>query len=229
MNESIMRSLYLFIFTVSTLAVGYWHGQTTGRWVALPPLSDYVSRLEKIPIDIGDWSGTEVALDDPESLQRAGIEGYLSRKYVHRGTQEAVTILIVCGRPGPISVHTPDVCYRGAGYVPITSPERVVMLCDGQSESQIWTMRFTPPRSRIDIRELKISWYWYTSKGVESPLSARMAFASEPALYKVYFIEEIYPGSQTSSYSSDKSTPSRPSHLFLKLFTGELDKIMDGS
>lgn len=219
-----MRSLYIAIFVISVLAVGYWHGQTTGRWKALPPLSDYVSRLEQVPVEINDWSGTEMDLDDPESLQRAGIEGYLSRKYVHRDTQQAVTILIVCGRPGPISVHTPDVCYRGAGYVPITSPERVAMSRNRQSESQIWTMRFTPPKSRIDIRELKISWYWYTSNGVETPLSARMAFANEPALYKVYFIEEIYPGLQSAEVSTRQSTPGSRFSSFLDLFTGVLNQ-----
>ena len=34
------------------------------------------------------------------------------------------TALILCGRPGPVSIHTPDVCYRGLGYEPTGSPSR---------------------------------------------------------------------------------------------------------
>ena len=49
-------------------------------------------------------------------LEIGQIDGYLSRTYTNQGTGATVSLLIVGGKPGPISVHTPDICFSGAGY-----------------------------------------------------------------------------------------------------------------
>ena len=43
----------------------------------------------------------------------AELEGWLARRYLHRRTGVVVHVLLLCGRPGPLSVHTPEVCYYG--------------------------------------------------------------------------------------------------------------------
>ena len=44
------------------------------------------------------------------------MTGYLLRTYTHRISGETFQVLLVCGKPGPTSLHPPDVCYQGAGY-----------------------------------------------------------------------------------------------------------------
>ena len=66
------------------------------------------------------------------TMARAGIKGCVYRRYRNPRTGESVSVLLVCGRGGPISVHTPDVCYAGAGYRPTARSEpKEVDLGDG--------------------------------------------------------------------------------------------------
>ena len=40
----------------------------------------------------------------------------LDAQYENTKSGTKIGLLLVCGRPGPVSVHTPDICYPGAGY-----------------------------------------------------------------------------------------------------------------
>src|SRR5262245_12181781 len=102
-------------FGALTLVAGFVHGLHTNRWHASADLDDAVGRLDVVPAEIGDWKG-EPEFFDEESLRHAGIMGHRGFKYRNVVNGEVVRMLIVCGRSGPISVHTPDVCYGGAGY-----------------------------------------------------------------------------------------------------------------
>src|SRR5207248_510559 len=82
------------------------------------------------------WDGAAVALD-PRQTEAAQVAGALSRRYTHRYTHAAATVLILCGRPGPVSVHTPDVCYSGAGFTP--GPAKKHKLPDG---GEVWVADF---------------------------------------------------------------------------------------
>src|SRR5262249_22935002 len=72
-------------------------------------------RLDRLPMSIGDWSGRPEPVDSRQ-LAAAELDAGLMRRYENCRTGKTVDLVIVCGRPGPVSVHTPDVCYSGAGY-----------------------------------------------------------------------------------------------------------------
>jgi hypothetical protein len=133
-----------------------------------------------------------VPLDDPDALVRAGIQGHLSRRYRNRRSGEEVAVLVVCGRPGPISVHTPDICYRAAGYSPVGEPARTDYAL-GDRKQPLWGLRFHPPASRAGTSDLEIRWGWLAGDGLVAPENSRVAFAGKPALYKLYVIQERHP------------------------------------
>src|SRR4051812_14378566 len=110
------RTLPILISTAIVLLGGSVRGVWTHRWASDPDLEMASTRLDRVPMTIGDWTGQSVEYNEKD-FSRAGIEGGLLRRYVNRRNGDAVTLLIVCGRPGPISVHTPEVCYPAAGYV----------------------------------------------------------------------------------------------------------------
>src|SRR3954451_18636542 len=117
------RTLPIATALALVIAAGIVHGRWTLRWSKSHAVEAAVARLEGVPTAVGDWNGQELALD-PRQLTMAEIAGHVTRRYVNRRSGAAVTVLLVCGRPGPISVHTPDICYAGAGYELAGPPTR---------------------------------------------------------------------------------------------------------
>src|SRR4029077_13786763 len=99
-------------------------------------------RLPRLPVAIDDWEGTDVD-NDVTAKHTADIQGILQRRYVQRGSGEEIMIALVCGRPGPISVHTPDVCYQGAGFRMAAEPAKhPVALAAAVEPAPFWKASF---------------------------------------------------------------------------------------
>ena len=74
------------------------------------------SALEKIPMQIGRWTGITTSLDD-EIASRTNADALITRQYSHGGTSESVSLYIACGiRTSEIMAHHPMVCYPGNGW-----------------------------------------------------------------------------------------------------------------
>jgi hypothetical protein len=187
-----MTKRWLFIAGFATLfTVGsIVHGSFTGRWKPLPPIDTYSQRLMHLPAIMGPWVAVDAPLDDPDSLASAGIQAYFSKSYRNQQTHEQISVLVVCGRPGPISVHTPDICYRSAGYTATNEPSLVDLKTPANKKVRVWSANFLPPSSRVGALPLQIQWTWIGEKGIESPANARLAFAFLPALFKIYIVAE---------------------------------------
>ena len=63
---------------------------------------------------IGDWQGTSFELSAKDQATAASF--CLARRYSNPTNGATVSVLLLGGVPAKISVHTPDVCYSGAGY-----------------------------------------------------------------------------------------------------------------
>src|SRR5262249_9023634 len=85
---------------------GIVHGLWTDRWGLSAAPTASAERLQHIPLVLGEWRGEEVPIDADSSK---GVAGYLCRRYVNQ-RNEMVTVALVCGRPGAVVTHTPDVC-----------------------------------------------------------------------------------------------------------------------
>jgi hypothetical protein len=132
-----LRTLPLVTAVVLLALAGLVHGIWSDRWHTAPPMQDALDRLDAVPLAVGDWHGQALATDDQQRVQ-AEAAGCLYRRY-EGPTGTAVSILLVCGRPGPVSVHPPEVCFRGAGYEPTAEPARVET-----APGTFWTADFVP-------------------------------------------------------------------------------------
>lgn len=186
-------SLPMAALVLVVLSMGVAHGLLTDRWGASASLQTAVAALDRVPTAVGDWTGEAVEYN-ADDLARAGIRGWAGRTYRHAGTGQSVSVLIVCGRGGPICVHTPDVCYAGAGYRPTRPPERATPV-DGTG---FWYGRFGKPDAVVPQR-LDIYWAW-SRDGVawSAPDNPRSAFAWSPALYKLYVVRTVPPTGESS-------------------------------
>jgi hypothetical protein len=199
------------------ISAGLLHGLWTNRWQTNRELDEAVARLRDVPRAVGDWHGEEQDLG-PDGIRGTGAAGFCCRRYENRRSRQTVTVLLLCGRPGPVSVHTPDVCYEGAGYKMVGVPTAVGVPVGGEvPEAPFKTARF---KGSVALpSELRVFWSWQAGGAWQAPEDPRLAFARQPALYKLYVIRR--------QAATAKGRPEEdPAVAFLKVFLPALDEAL---
>jgi hypothetical protein len=197
------------------ITAGLVHGAWTNRWLRSPGLAAQAARLESIPKVIGGWTATESVLPAREQAM-AGAAGYVARNYANAGRGVSVTVLLLCGLPGVISAHTPDVCYPGAGYTLGEISEFRPTYGSAMRPAQFRTAAAL--RTGTNPSALRIFWSWNDSNGWTAPENARWTFASVPVLLKLYVVRET-PGA--SADPGDEAC-----NDFLTLFLPEVERCL---
>jgi hypothetical protein len=153
-----------------------------------------------------------------EELASAEIDGHVARRYERRDGTAAVTVLLVCGLPGPIGVHPPTACYPGAGYELLAAPA-TLLLPDGPDggSAEFRHTVFGKPSAAVPTY-LRILWSWSADGCWKAPEDPRLAFAPRGALYKLYVIREMdTPGQRVED---------DPSLEFLRSLLPELERAL---
>jgi Protein of unknown function (DUF3485) len=219
MRIVMLRTLPYMIALAIIISSGIVHGLWTGRFQASRELETRAARLERVPLTIGDWKGRALTLDR-RTVESAGIAGYLMRRYEDR-QGHAVTVLLVCGRPGPIAVHTPEVCYPGTGYEQ-TAPTAKLSLGPGPSgqPDESWVAEFDKPGAILP-KHLRILYTW-SADGTRWAASGnpRLQYAGEPALYKLYVVQE--------TAQAEPALRDGPGATFARQLLPELRKALSG-
>lgn len=111
-----MKRHAAILIAVVVLAVsGLVHGFWSRRWAASTVLQEAAARVDNVPLTFGDWQGESLA-EDPSMFYQTGAQRFWTRSYVHTQKKTSLLVILMCGRAGRMAVHTPEVCYRGAGY-----------------------------------------------------------------------------------------------------------------
>jgi hypothetical protein len=181
------RPLAVIFGLALLLAGGLVHGLYAERWQTSTALEDAVAKLPNVPIEIGGWQGTDEKMDEQE-FAMAGARGYWARLYRKDG-KEFQAILMV-GRSGRMSVHTPEVCYRGAGFDLYGKPSLYTARGqDGAELGSLWSATFVKPGA-VNT-ELQLLWAWSDGSQWTAPANPRWSFAGRPALYKLYLSQNV--------------------------------------
>lgn len=164
------------------------HGLWTDRWSPAPERRAAAARLPLVPRTIGDWTGTEQTLESRQ-VDEAELDGYLSRRYEDRRTGRSVVLLLACGRPLPLALHTPDLCYPGNGFRMVRpEPDRVPLPpAPGRPAATFQTAEFVKDGSAVPER-LKVYWSWGDAGRWTAPEDPRSAFRHARAVFKLYLI-----------------------------------------
>jgi hypothetical protein len=178
-----------FLISIVLVAVaGIVYGIQTDRWKISNDLQVALDKLPTVPMQVAEWRGTDVNEFEAEEMNRAGIKGWVYRRY--ETSRDVVVVLIVCGRGGPISVHTPDVCYQGAGYRQVSDFARNEISVAPEAAA-FWESKFEKSNAIVPSK-LDIYWGWSEDgKTWHAPESARRTYGSSHALYKMYVIREM--------------------------------------
>src|SRR6266446_9220579 len=108
---------------------GVVHGLRAERWQTSRALEEALARVELAPLEIGDWKA-EPQENDVQAFAQAGAQRYWTRLYTNARKGQSVLAILMCGRAGRMAVHTPEVCYRGAGYELYDTPAAAPLRAD---------------------------------------------------------------------------------------------------
>jgi hypothetical protein len=218
--QSIFRFLPLAATALILAATGYLHGRWTDRWGISETMTVAAAKLQELPLTIGDWDGSYREMD-PEVLALTGGLAAVVPRFNNRQTGEVIDLMILYGRPGPVSVHTPDVCYVGAGYAPTAPPTHHDIGLEQGNAAQFWTGVFAKPHRNDSSSVLRILWSWSGDGRWAAPDSPRVTFASKPAICKLYVIHQL----------TDENEPLEkdPCNEFVRVFLPELNRVLFAS
>jgi hypothetical protein len=186
------RLLPALIALAILLTAGVVDGVYTGRWARSETIEEAAARLQTMPLVVGDWEATENPLDEA-TVARAGFAGYLSRRYKNRQTGQEVSVLLACGRPGPISVHPPEVCFGGTGYRIQGEKKTEAVACGpGPTQARFFTAQFAKASAAVPDR-LRLYWSYTAAGEWEAASAPRLTFGWQPVLYKLYVGQRLAP------------------------------------
>ena len=124
--------------------------------------------LQRLPLQIGDWTGREVPLD--EAVVRAtDTDAHVNRSYSRRGGFEYVLLYIASGvKARDLMPHRPEVCYTGAGWTLINKRSMELPLSDG-TELPCNVMQFS--RGALNTEKVMVLDYYIVDGQYSSDVS----------------------------------------------------------
>ncbi len=210
-----MNMIRVTTAVILIVGAGLVHGAWTNRWGPPPALAALAARFESVPMAIGDWKASAFELGARERAM-AGASACLARVYTNENRGVSVSVLLLGGLPGDISLHTPDICYPGAGYnLETPSPYDYQYMGDERRHAGFQFAKAT--RGGTNPSNLQILWTWNDSTSWSAPDDPRWIFGTVPALCKLYVIRETK-GAASVDPKND------PVNDFLAVFLPELDR-----
>lgn len=196
------------------------------------------ARLEALPETIGVWTSSAGSIDERER-RVAEIAGAVRREYRNPQTGYVVTLTLLSGAAGPMSVHPPTACFEGVGYTLASGPTVVTLtatpdpaIASDTSADQAETSdrsasdrgdltvslnraTFLQPDSSLQ-ETVRVFWGWSTDGRWDVPANPRLAFRGQPALYKLYVIDR----------SADSAHPIPQAESFLEEALPVLQRVL---
>ena len=182
-----MKALSVLGCTGLILACGITHGIITDRWVESEELEAAVGRFQYFPLQIGSWKG-ELLTQVPG--KNTGLAASTSVCYCQMPTGKKVTVFFGCGRPGPVSIHTPDVCYSACGFQMDSIVTSRFSRAESGVEGKMYTARFKRTKGG-EQTSLRIYWTWYAEGKWDVSENPRLQYHNGSVLYKLYVIHEL--------------------------------------
>jgi hypothetical protein len=212
------RAILLSTAVVFVLIDGIVYGLWTDRWGNSQAVEQAAERLEHVSMSIGEWHGQSRELGARQA-QQAGFAGYWLRRYERPTDGMVIQVMLACGRPGPLSVHTPSVCYAGAGFSESAAPVKYAAAAENGATSEFWKAKFSKADAAVPVN-LCVYWSWGAADGWKAAQHPRWQLASQPVLFKLYVTQVIT--------GADEKAEDAACAEFINLLLPELEKALAG-
>jgi EpsI family protein len=131
--------------------------------------------LKQFPTQLGDWTGTDVAIDK-EVLDVLGPGDFLLRIYQNPQQTQYIDLFIAYFRSQRAgdTIHSPGHCLPGAGW---TTVENTRILLSMPGHELFPANRYIVAKG--DSRELVLYWFWAHDRGVASEYWAKFYLVAD--------------------------------------------------
>ncbi len=191
MNKTLITYGSLCLLVGLTVISGLVQGKLTNRWGVPQDMQAAAERFKRIPTEFGEWQlQKEEKMSDliVETLQ---CSGYINGSYVNRSTGEVVSAFVILGPPGPISVHTPEICYSSKNYAITESRSRVKVGNPNTSRDELWAMTLRSHDVSADL--LRVYYGWANAGQWTAPESPRFTYGGDSLLFKIQLASYLPP------------------------------------
>lgn len=184
----------LGVVLVAVLAVTVIEAQISDRFTASSvSAADFVDRFEEVPHVVGEWQGIDNPVDE-QVKQTAGAVGHVSRTYTHRATHEKVDLWLIVGHARDTLRHTPNICYRSAGFRQVGTINKHTIDAPGEESAHFFTAQFLKEDNHARA-QMRVFWAWNANlpdeQQWEAPDNRRIYYGNNRALYKIYFTSPV--------------------------------------
>ena len=166
-----------------TVAAGLVYGRASQRWGPAPDLAAAAKQLDGMPTEFGDWQLVKNIPMDDDAIRMLQCAGYVNRQYVNGRTGETVNVAVTLGPSGPISVHTPEICFSSQDYTPVDDRKRIELPDQLDGQQSFWKVVFQPNNGTAD--SMSVCYAWSAGNGWEASDHPRFEFAGQNVLYKL--------------------------------------------
>ena len=180
-----------------TLVSGAVHGRLGDRWDRPAKLLAAAERLEGLPIAFGEWQMEAAHGLSERTVELLECAGYVHRTYVNRSTGETVNMAILLGPPGPMSVHTPDVCYSSKQFSVREQRRPVQVRATDVPDERFWSVTLRTNDLHADA--LRVLYAWNDGHGWSAPREPRFRYGGRPLLYKIQVAGHLLAGGVTTN------------------------------
>ncbi|HON91262.1 MAG TPA: exosortase-associated EpsI family protein [Sedimentisphaerales bacterium] len=122
------------VASIVVLPVGLVCGMLDeGGWWTVSKGQADLTDLARLPVQIGEWKGDDIPLDD-RIMRATGGGVHLNRRYSRNNGAESVSLYVVVGTGvEQIMSHRPLGCYRSAGWLLVGNRSMDLPLEDGRT------------------------------------------------------------------------------------------------
>jgi hypothetical protein len=159
----------------------------TNRW-SQTGQADGKNLLAVIARDVGDWRpGDFQQINPAEVPPNTHCD---SRYFVPMKNGKPALVSITSGSPAAVAVHTPDVCFLGAGWKLRGPVARQTISLQGGATGSFWVGDFTKTTA-TSTESIRVRWSWSADGNWVAPDYPRWALARAPILYKLYLVHPL--------------------------------------
>ena len=187
-------------------------GLNEGRAAVVP--------LEKVPLEVGDWTGVDTAIDE-QIARVTGADKIVTRRYTNRNTGVVIDVILLFGPAGNMFIHAPTLCYPDAGFDTVEGPEVKAVPVGGPATPAV-TVPFQAAvyakgeGTRAELQE--VYWTWrYNGRWAAQVLKPKQ-IERVPSMIKVHTARPVLRG--------ERRDVNNPNEALLRVLMPEIERLL---
>ena len=184
-------------------------GLSAGRAAVVP--------LERVPLEIGPWSGVDTAIDE-QIARVTGADKIVTRRYTNRNTGVAIDVILLFGPAGNMYIHAPTLCYPNAGFETVEGPETHALPLGADTGETVPFMSAVYSKgagTRAALQEVCWTW-WYSGHWTPLVLKPKQ-IERVPSMIKVHTSRPVLVG--------ERRDANNPNEALLRVLIPEIERL----